>query len=73
MAPQLKGEKMPKFNTRLEIRNEAIRVRNEIMQLLNDQDHWNELVRKPDERKINCDPDGVLDKLAESMGKIIQR
>jgi hypothetical protein len=70
-VPSIKRREMPKFTTRIEIRNEAIRVRNEIMQLFNDQDYWNEFVRKPDEKEINCDPDGVLDKLAESMAKII--
>lgn len=55
------------MKTRKQIFAEMTRIRDEIQQIFNDADHWNNSVRKPDEAIINPDPDGFLRKNLDSM------
>lgn len=48
------------MKTRLEIVNEAKRIRSECLDIINTAEHWNGSVRKPHEKAINPDPDGFL-------------
>lgn len=48
------------MKTRLQIVNEAKRIRAECVQIFNDAEYWNNTVRKPGMAPIDPDPDGQL-------------
>ena len=43
-------------------------IKQEIDQIFIDADHWNEFARKPNEAKIDPDPDGQLRRLQKAYG-----
>ena len=49
----------------------AEKVRREIMQIFRDAEHWNAAVRKPEEERIDPDPDGELRRALKSLHTFI--
>lgn len=68
--PQPKEEMTP-MKTRHEIINDAIKFRENILQIDRDEAYWNEHVRKPDEALINSDPDGQQKRWVKSIEKML--
>ena len=63
--------KQPK--TRAEIINDALRTRSEIILDRNTVDHWNAHVRKPDERKVEFDADGMMQRIQDNIETMIEK
>lgn len=61
-----------KLMTREDIVKEATRIRDEIDQILIDQEHWNRCVRKPHEKVVDCDPDGEMKKYRQALTEMIE-
>lgn len=59
------------MNTRQQIITEVDRLRQEIAQLFTAAHHWNEHVRKPNEARIDPDPDGQLRKIAQGIDAML--
>ena len=55
----------------LEIRQRAVKIHEEGLQILADAMHWNECVRKEDEEPINPDPDGSIERTISHTGDLI--
>lgn len=60
-----------KTKTRHEIIDDAIKLRENILQIERDEAHWNDNVRKPDEAPINSDPAGEQKGWVKSIEKML--
>lgn len=59
------------MKTRLQIVNEAKRIRAECLQIFTDAEHWNTSVRKHHEKIIDPDPDGFLKRTIERIDSML--
>lgn len=58
---------------RKEIIAKARRIRAEVEQIFDDSAHWNECVRKPDEERIDPDPDGKMFGIGIAMDVVLMK
>ncbi len=61
------------MKTRLEIINEAKRIRQECLQIIWDAEHWNTSVRKAHEEPIDPDPDGQLRRTIDGIDAMLAK